>query len=61
MVNRIRRRRSAKHTEKEEEDENNQYSEIAEIESAYQQSKIASPIRIYIPVDELEEQNKSMV
>lgn len=61
MVNRNRRRRSAKHTDKEEEGENGQTSELAEIDSSYPQSKVASPIRIYVPVDELEEQNHEMV
>lgn len=54
MVKRIRRKRSAKHTDKEEEEVQMKETEAVELESTFNQHKFASPIRIYIPEEKLE-------
>ena len=57
MVKTIRRKRSAKHTDKEEEEEQMNISEHAESESICRQNKFGSPIRIYVPMEESESKN----
>ena len=61
MVKRIRRKRSAKHTDKEDEAEQMQESWYAEIDSICQLQNYASPIRIRVPVEELDMHNEWIV